>query len=167
MVRLGALSDEMTPVLTDLGQQAPAISRFIEALGPFSKAATPSLKSLGAAADVGRVALPASLPIIKELRSLASTAKPLAANLAALTTSLHDSGGLERFLDYLFYQEAAINGFDSFGHYLRAALIVNLCSTYATVNSPACSANFKPSGAPGSPRRSHLLLGRPQPLPGG
>jgi phospholipid/cholesterol/gamma-HCH transport system substrate-binding protein len=143
MVRLGAFADEATPVLTDLGRQAPAISRFIEALGPFSKAATPSLKSLGAAADVGRVALPASLPIITELRSLASTAKPLAANLAALTTSLHDSGGLERFLDYLFYQEAAINGYDQLGHYLRAALIVNLCSTYATVNSGACSSNFK------------------------
>jgi ABC-type transporter Mla subunit MlaD len=143
MVRLGAFADEATPVLADLGRQAPAISRFIEALGPFSKAATPSLKSLGAAADVGRVALPASLPIIKELRSLASTAKPLAANLAALTTSLHDSGGLERFLDYLFYQEAAINGYDQLGHYLRAALIVNLCSTYATVNSGACSSNFK------------------------
>ena len=28
---------------------------------------------------------------------------------------------------------AAINGFDSVGHYLRAALIVNLCSTYATL----------------------------------
>ncbi len=31
-------------------------------------------------------------------------------------------------MDYLFYQVAAINGFDSFGHYLRAGLIVNQCS---------------------------------------
>jgi ABC-type transporter Mla subunit MlaD len=149
MVRLGALSDEATPVLTDLGQQAPAISRFIEALGPFSKAATPSLRSLGAAADVGRVALPASLPIIKELRSLASTTKPLAANLAALTTSLHDTGGIERLLDYAFYQDAAVNGFDSLGHYLRAALIINLCSTYALTASPVCTANF--AGGTGKP----------------
>ena len=35
-------------------------------------------------------------------------------------------------MDYIFYQVAAVNGFDQFGHYLRAGLIVNLCSTYAT-----------------------------------
>ena len=35
-------------------------------------------------------------------------------------------------MDYVFYQVAAINGFDSFGHYLRAGLIVNQCSNYAT-----------------------------------
>ena len=34
-------------------------------------------------------------------------------------------------MDYIFYQAAAVNGFDSFGHYLRAGLIVNQCSTYA------------------------------------
>ena len=34
-------------------------------------------------------------------------------------------------IDYVFYQVAAINGFDSFGHYLRAGLIVNTCSTYS------------------------------------
>ena len=34
-------------------------------------------------------------------------------------------------MDYLFFQAAAVNGFDSFGHYLRAGLIVNQCSTYA------------------------------------
>ena len=34
-------------------------------------------------------------------------------------------------MDYIFYQVAAINGFDSFGHYLRAGLIVNQCATYA------------------------------------
>ena len=32
-------------------------------------------------------------------------------------------------MDYIFYQVAAINGFDAVGHYLRAGLIVNPCST--------------------------------------
>ncbi|HEX2016019.1 MAG TPA: MlaD family protein [Solirubrobacteraceae bacterium] len=159
MVRLGALSDEMTPVLSDLGSQAPAISRFIFELGPFSRAATPSLVSLGAAADVGRVALPKSLPIIRDLRSFASVARPLSANLSALTSSLHDTGGIERALDYAFYQVAAINGFDSFGHYLRAALIVNTCSTYVTVNDPTCSANFQ-KAAGGASARSASTAGR-------
>jgi hypothetical protein len=36
----------------------------------------------------------------------------------------------------------AVNGFDTFGHYLRAALVVNTCSTYSVTPSPGCSANF-------------------------
>jgi hypothetical protein len=36
----------------------------------------------------------------------------------------------------------AINGFDSIGHYLRAGLIVNLCSTYATSQTAGCPSNF-------------------------
>ena len=34
-------------------------------------------------------------------------------------------------MDFLFYSVAAINGYDAFGHYLRASLIVNQCSNYA------------------------------------
>ena len=34
-------------------------------------------------------------------------------------------------MDYIFYQVTAINGFDGVGHYLRAGLIINQCSTYA------------------------------------
>jgi virulence factor Mce-like protein len=147
MQRLGALSDEMTPVLSDLGSVAPSINRFILQLGPFSRAATPSLKSLGDASVVGRKALVKSAPIVKDLRTFATTAKPLAQNLDALTASLKDTGGIERALDYLFYQAAAVNGFDSFGHYLRAILVVNLCSTYATKPDPACAANFVKEGS--------------------
>ncbi|HET8536266.1 MAG TPA: MlaD family protein, partial [Solirubrobacteraceae bacterium] len=143
MVKLGALSDQMTPVLTDLGAQAPAISRFIMQLGPFSQAGIPSLKSLGAASVPGRIALVKARPIVANLKTLASQARPLTTNLAALTTSLRDTGGIERLMDYLFYQVAAINGYDQFGHYLRAALIVNTCSTYATTNDPSCTANFQ------------------------
>src|SRR3712207_8517782 len=54
-----------------------------------------------------------------------SEARPLASNLSKFAVSLRDSGGIERLMDYLFYQVAAINGFDSLGHYLRAGLIVN------------------------------------------
>ena len=143
MVRLGALSDEMSPVLEDLGAQAPAINRFIISLGPFSKSATPSLTSLGDAADVGRVALVKSKPIAQDLSKFGTEIRPLANNLSSLLTSLRDTGGIERLMDYLFYQVAAINGFDSYGHYLRAQLIVNLCSTYSVENSTSCSANFQ------------------------
>jgi phospholipid/cholesterol/gamma-HCH transport system substrate-binding protein len=147
MVRLGALSDEMSPVLEDLGAQAPAINRFIISLGPFSKSATPSLTSLGSAADVGRVALVKAKPIAQDLNTFGTEVKPLSSNLSSLLTSLRDTGGIERLMDYLFYQVAAINGFDSYGHYLRAQLIVNTCTTYRVQNDPSCTANFVKSSA--------------------
>ena len=143
MTRLGQLSDEMSPVLEDLGAQAPAINRFIISLGPFSKSATPSLVTLGDASVPGRKALIAAKPIVGDLRTFGTQVKPLSSNLSALLTSFRDTGGIERLMDYLFYQVAAINGFDSYGHYLRAQLIVNTCTTYAIHPNPSCTANFQ------------------------
>jgi phospholipid/cholesterol/gamma-HCH transport system substrate-binding protein len=45
-------------------------------------------------------------------------------------------------MDYLFYQVAAINGFDADGHYLRAGLILNACSQYAISPLPDCLSKF-------------------------
>jgi phospholipid/cholesterol/gamma-HCH transport system substrate-binding protein len=50
-------------------------------------------------------------------------------------------------MDFLFYGVAATNGFDALGHYLRAGLIVNQCTNYATVPIAGCSANFRPVGS--------------------
>ena len=50
-------------------------------------------------------------------------------------------------MDYLFYQVAAINGFDADGHYLRAGLILNACSQYAIAASPDCLATFDNSSS--------------------
>jgi phospholipid/cholesterol/gamma-HCH transport system substrate-binding protein len=146
MVRLGALSDQATPVFGDLGVAAPGVNRFVRQLGPFSQAGTPALQSLGDAADVGGPALTKSQPIIEQTGALAKSLEPVSANLAALTTSLQSTGGIERAMDYLFFQVSAINGFDSVGHYLRAGLILNTCSQYAIVATPECRSGFT-SGA--------------------
>ncbi|MBI5104226.1 MAG: MCE family protein [Solirubrobacterales bacterium] len=148
MVRLGALTDQMTPVLEDLGASGDDISRFIEQLGPFSQAGIPAFKSLGEASVVGQEAVLKSRPIIQDVRTFAGEAKPLTKDLGDLLVSFRDTGGIERLMDYIFYQAAAINGFDSVGHYLRAVLVVNSCSTYATSTASACNANFlKPETA--------------------
>ena len=142
MVRLGALSDEMTPVLTDLGDVAPDINRLLIELGPFARAAIPAFDTLG---DVSRVGIPAltdARPVIRDLRRFAGAVRPVGSTLAAVLESLQKTRGLERALDYVFYQVAAINGFDSFGHYLRAGLIVNQCSVYSVEPTAGCSANF-------------------------
>jgi ABC-type transporter Mla subunit MlaD len=140
---LGNLSDEMTPVITDLGRAAPGLNRFIIELGPFSKASIPAVKSLGRAADVGTPALVASKPIATDLAQFATNIDPVAKNLDALQKSLTATGGVNRLMDYIFFQMQAINGFDGIGHYLRAGLILNACSTYATkVVAPDCRATF-------------------------
>jgi phospholipid/cholesterol/gamma-HCH transport system substrate-binding protein len=158
MERLSGFSDQATPVLSDLGAVAPQFSRFIKALGPFSSSATVSLKSLGEATIPGRKALVAAKPIVTDLNSFSIVAKPLASNLAALLTSLHDTGGIERLMDYIYYQVAAINGFDSAGHYLRAELILNLCTAYATpaTANPACSSNFQKTAATARAAKSSM-----------
>jgi phospholipid/cholesterol/gamma-HCH transport system substrate-binding protein len=147
MVRLGALADQATPVLTDLHAQAPAINRFVTALGPFSTAGIPALTSLGSAAEVGIPAMRAARPVVGQLRVLAKRIRPVGRTAAALLGSLQRTRGFERGLDYAFYQVAAVNGFDTFGHYLRAGLIVNQCSVYTVTTTAGCSANFPSASA--------------------
>jgi ABC-type transporter Mla subunit MlaD len=142
MVRLGAFADEATPVFEDLRVAAPSLSRFMERLGPFSQASIPAIESLGEAAEVGREAIPETKEITEEVGILAQEARPLSTNLRSLLENFRDSGGIERLMDYVFFQVAAINGYDTVGHYLRAALIVNTCSTYSTTPLPGCRARI-------------------------
>ena len=132
MVRLGALSDEMTPVLPTSATSAPDINRFLLELGPFSQAGIPALESLGDASRP-RHARRSNAPAGDPRPAHASRApRGRSATLADVLESFQRNDGIERLMDYLFYQAAAVNGFDSFGHYLRAGLIVNQCSTYAS-----------------------------------
>jgi phospholipid/cholesterol/gamma-HCH transport system substrate-binding protein len=147
---LGDVSDQMTPVLADLDRSAPDLNRFISTLGPFSAAATPALVTLGKATEIGRPALIRSRPLIQKVAKLAKNAGPVGKNLDAVTASLDKTGGLERLLDYLFFQMTAINGFDGVSHYLRAALLTNLCSTYAVDPTIGCNANYTATQSVGS-----------------
>jgi ABC-type transporter Mla subunit MlaD len=143
MQQLGDLADQMTPVLTDLGANATDINTFIRQLGPFSQAGIPALRSLGDTSVTGRQALLAAKPITQDLATFSKTAKPLTENLDSLLTSLRTTGGIERFMDFLYYQAAATNGYDTLGHYLRAVFVLTQCTTYATAKTPGCSANFQ------------------------
>jgi phospholipid/cholesterol/gamma-HCH transport system substrate-binding protein len=144
--QLGTFSDQMTPVLADLHTAAPDLNRFITHLGPFSRAATTSVVSLGKATVIGRPALVKSFPLVKQLAGFAKNAVPLGRNLDKLTASFDKTGGIERLMDYIFFQVTAINGFDGVSHYLRAGLSANLCSSYSTVPAGGCAANFTSGG---------------------
>jgi ABC-type transporter Mla subunit MlaD len=147
MQRLGELATQGAPLAADLGTAAPGINRFITQLGPFTEAATPALESLGRAADVGEPTLRHFDPIVRSLQSFGANGRPATYNLRRALESFRDTGGVERLMDYAFFQTTAINGFDQYGHYLRAGLMLNLCSTYTTVPAGECSANFTSSDA--------------------
>ncbi len=143
MRALGSFSDQATPVFADLRARAPQINEVIREMGPFARAATPALETLGEATKIGVPALREAQPIVRDLRTFAREVRPVAATLAAVLTSFQKTNGIERFMDYMLYQATAVNGFDSFGHYLRAALLVNTCSNYTTTPIQGCSANFR------------------------
>ena len=149
MVALGELADEGTPLLTDLGAQATDINNVVRRLGPFSQAAIPAIDSLGEAAKTGTPAVTDARPVIADLRALAKSIRPVGTNLREVLESFRDTDGIQRLMDYIYFQATAINGYDATGHYLRAGLLVNACTTYAVRPVSGCNANY-PQGATSS-----------------
>jgi phospholipid/cholesterol/gamma-HCH transport system substrate-binding protein len=147
MADLGRFADEQTPVLRDLHEAAPDLNRFIAELGPFSRSSLISLDSLGEATEVGLPAIRNADPIVRDLEEFAEDAAPVALNLDEIAKSLDENSGIDNILDYIFFQMTAINGFDGVSHYLRANLLVNLCSTYAVTPTTGCNANFSETRA--------------------
>jgi phospholipid/cholesterol/gamma-HCH transport system substrate-binding protein len=154
MEALGELADESTPVLTDLGARADDINHLVRRLGPFSQAATPAFDTLGEAAKTGTPALTEARPVIADLRRLATSIRPVGTNLREVLESFRDTDGIQRLMDYIFFQATAINGYDATGHYLRAGLLVNQCTTYAVRPVSGCNANYPQTSATASALQS-------------
>jgi len=142
MADLEDFTDQGTPLLTDLNAAAPALGRLIEAQGTLADASRESFPSLGDALERGRPALIEARPLIRDLGRLGEEAAPVAVNLDELTKSLEDSDSLKRLNDVLYSGALVLNGFDGLGHYLRTALLTNVCSTYAVTFSSGCAATF-------------------------
>jgi ABC-type transporter Mla subunit MlaD len=142
MADLEDFTDQGTPLLTDLNAAAPALGRLIRAQGTLSDASRESFPSLGDALERGRPALIDARPLIRDLRALGREAAPVTVNLDELTRSLNRTGAIERLNDVLYYLALVGNGFDGLGHYLRAGLITNVCSTYAVQFSSGCQSTF-------------------------
>jgi ABC-type transporter Mla subunit MlaD len=143
MAELGDFAGQATPVARDLNRSGTQVSRMIRQLGPFSKAARSSLVTLGDAARTGRPAVIRTRPLIRDLGSLGKSARPLSADLDALTASIDKTGGIERLMDLIYFGALSTNGFDDISHYLRTSLLINLCTSYQVVPDAGCTANFK------------------------
>jgi phospholipid/cholesterol/gamma-HCH transport system substrate-binding protein len=142
MADLEGFADQGIPLLRDLGDAAPALGRMIQSQGTLADASREALPSLGDALERGRPALLRSQPLIKDLARLGKQLAPTSVDLDDLLRSLDQTGGLERLNELLYYSGLSVNGFDDIGHYLRAGLVTNLCSTYETQIFGTCSANF-------------------------
>jgi ABC-type transporter Mla subunit MlaD len=141
LARLGDLSQQSTPLLTELNGASGQLNRLTRTLPPFNDAATPSVETLGDAADVGRQALREGQDEIKALNDASvnayAAANPIANILVDLddpnravetdARAVNDTGrpaptgytGFEGLLNYVYYQALAVNQFDEIGHLLH------------------------------------------------
>ncbi len=170
MADLEGFADQGTPLLADLRASAPALGRLIKAQGTLADASRAALPSLGDALERGRPALIRARPLIQDLNRLGTQLAPVSVDLDQLTESLDETSGPERINDFLYYAALATNGFDSLGHYLRAGLVTNLCSTYD--DNPAeeninCSANFYNTAAEPAPSSASLAARNAPQVEGG
>jgi ABC-type transporter Mla subunit MlaD len=131
MERLERFAEEATPVFTNLNKAAPGIDTAFTHLPKFSSSSEAFFKNLGATAKRSGPALVSSRKLLGELRALGTGAKPFTSNLAELFTSLRDTGGLERIMDFIFLGAGAANGYDQLGHFLRTEGVGTICVTYA------------------------------------
>lgn len=148
--RIGRFADQTTPVFTDLAVAAPGINQIFTNLPAFANSSNVFFKSLGKTALTSGPAIASTQPLLGQLQKLGSSAKPFAGNFSELLTSLRATGGLERFLDFVFLGGSSLNGYDSLGHFLRAEIIANLCVGYRVAPQSGCSANFIKTSPEGS-----------------
>jgi phospholipid/cholesterol/gamma-HCH transport system substrate-binding protein len=142
MIELRRLAEQATPVAADLNIAVPALAGATEALDPFAKAGTPALTTLGDAAEASGPDLAASAPLIQDLGKLGSANKPAAKNLNALLKTLRKTKGTELLYKTILNFGNTINGFDDFGHYVRASVEINNCVDISVVPLTGCSAKW-------------------------
>jgi phospholipid/cholesterol/gamma-HCH transport system substrate-binding protein len=141
MTRLAALAEQTTPTFTDLKTAAPGLNKAFTSLPAFAKSSTKFFESLGSTAKVSGPALTSTQPLLARLAALGKEARPFSFNASELLTSLRNSGGLERILDFIFLGAGASNGYDSLGHFLRSEAVGTACITYAIVSESKCASS--------------------------
>ena len=149
MAKLGTTATTYEPVLANLDQASGQLDRLLTNLPPFSRSATPALRSLGQASVTGKQAVQAATPTVAALNRFAQPTPELAKNLSIVLPDLDTQSraverdprspggrgfsGLQALLGYVFNQALAINTFGPFGHVLAVdAFFSKMCSPYAT-----------------------------------
>ncbi len=143
MERFGRFADQTTPTFTDLKAAAPGINQTFTSLPAFANSQTAFFKSLGKTAKTSGPALSSLQPLLARVKKLGNAAEPFSVNLSEVFTSLRDTGGLERFMDFIFLGAGTTNGYDALGHFLRTeGVAAATCLTYAVAPVGGCHGNF-------------------------
>ncbi len=139
MERIARFAEQTTPTFTDLKAAAPGIDKLFEKLPAFSKGSTTFFTSLGKTSKQAGPALVATKPLLSRVKTLGETGVPFASNAAELLSSLRDTGGLERIMDFIFMGTGSANGYDALGHFLRAEGVGTACLSYAVRPATQCN----------------------------
>jgi phospholipid/cholesterol/gamma-HCH transport system substrate-binding protein len=129
-------AEQTTPTFTDLKAAAPGIDKTFTSLPAFAHSNEKFFTSLGKTAKISGPALNAFRPLLKQLSGLGNSALPFTKNFSELLTSLRDTGGLERIMDFIFLGTGSANGYDALGHFLRVEAAANICLAYSVKPSP-------------------------------
>jgi phospholipid/cholesterol/gamma-HCH transport system substrate-binding protein len=167
MERLGRFADQTAPAFANLGIAAPGLNKAFTHLGAFSDSSTKFFTTFGQTAQASGPAIAATQPLLKRVQALGANGKPFSSSLAELLSSLRSTGGLERFMDFVFLGSGSVNGYDSLGHFLRGEGVVKACVTYVITPAPGCTAKlFSTTGSEAKTTGSEAKaasVGKPNP----
>jgi phospholipid/cholesterol/gamma-HCH transport system substrate-binding protein len=150
MERLGRFADQTTPTFNYLHTAAPGLNRAFQSLPAFSKSSEAFFESLGKSTKQLSPALEQSQSLLTRIKPLGEAGKPFAGNLSKTLSSFEETGGIERFLDFVYLGGGIENGYDSLGHFLRAEIVASAaCVSYHTESS-LCTGKFLGGGSKAS-----------------
>lgn len=150
MRELRGFAEAGTPLARDLRVAAPSLTGISKELTRFGPPAARALVTLGDAAEQAGPDLAASDPVIRQIGKLSRKAEPAARVLTTLLRSLRKSGGYDELMKFIFNVAGGFNGFDEFGHYLRAQLLVTNCVDYVVTPITGCTATWTGQTSPTS-----------------
>jgi phospholipid/cholesterol/gamma-HCH transport system substrate-binding protein len=148
MARLKQFADQGTPLFADLKDSGTSISKATEKLAPFARAGVPALTTLWQAAQSAGPKLAASDSLLADLAATGQAAVPVGNNLSALLETFVKTGGFQNLADFIYNTSANINGFDSFGHFLRINVQVTNCIDVSSFVVQGCEATFPAAQSP-------------------
>jgi hypothetical protein len=142
MTELQEFADQGTPLMEDVGTAAPYLSKATQKLAPFARNAIPAFETLGDAAETSGPKLVASDPLLVQLRELGKKSGPSSEALEDLLVTFAKTDGFKYLMDFIYYSTAGINGFDTFGHFLRAQVQLTSCLEFELAVFSGCEAVF-------------------------